>query len=148
MSRRLVSGSGLPFLSRQISALGVALAEGVEDGFLDGALSLRPLLASSALQQGHELGAVFVEGAGQRGQQIADAVLLGAAGFFLDVFGLGLLLAGFGQVLEGAFVFQTGDAFRRGLEVEAQGALDGDLAVAEVVRGEDLERVRFPRRLE
>jgi len=75
---------------------------------------------------------------GEFGQQLADDFLPLFAGGDIDQARSLVFLGTAGEVLERGFGLQPGDAFRCGLEIEAQGALDGDLVVTEVFVVEDL----------
>src|SRR5690606_8135850 len=84
-----------------------------------------------------ELIAILVDGVGERPEEFPNGFLLRRAGFTLPVPGLAGT-PGSDEGPETAFCLQAFDALGARLEVEAERALDGDLAVSEVSGREDL----------
>jgi hypothetical protein len=121
----------------------VALGQGSQDGLADRGGELEAGVLQGAVQGLPEGVAVLPEGVRvQAGEGGEDGLLHGLAGLHLLGTG-GALLPALGQVVEGAFLGQACDALGGGLEVEAQGALHGDLAEAEVLVVEDLRALAF-----
>ena len=137
VSRSSGSGSGSPSASRQMAAVSSRSERAERMARVTGAASLTPACCAAASSTASNSPRSLIERGRQRPEKRADRLLLLAACGLLLGAG-GALLLRLGQRLEPALLLQARDALGARLEVEAQGALDGDLAEAEVGRGEDL----------
>jgi hypothetical protein len=79
---------------------------------------------------------MLVQLGGQCSQHGKDSFLLFAAFGFFGNFFCGVFLFAGGEVAKGFLLFEFFDTLWTGLEAQAQGAFDGDLAIAEVERVE------------
>src|SRR5690606_36631942 len=115
----------------------VTLGQGGEDRLPERRLQAEPRRLGSRLEDVEELVAILVDGLGQRPEESPNRFLLRQAGLPLVLPGLAAT-PGTGEGLETAFRLEACDALGARLEVEAERALDGDLAVSEVSGREDL----------
>src|SRR6266545_6446305 len=115
----------------------VALGQGGKDGPRRWGRKFDSRLARGHFERRLEGGPVLVERGWQRVEQRANRLLqLAPRGLLLGA--RRALLLRLDQRQERALALQALDAFGARLEIQAQGALDGDLAEAEVGGGEDL----------
>src|SRR6185436_7466345 len=114
----------------------VALGEGGEDGLPGRGRELDAGLLGGGVERVLELLPVFEECARQVAEELAEGLLLGTPrGLLLRSRRTPLLRLR--ERLKALLLLEAGDTLRACLEVEAQRPLDGDLAEAEVRRGED-----------